>query len=103
MILGYHVSKTYDFKDNRKTSLYIFLGLILFSMNQYETWYEGICVHWYMNTFFSILGFYIMSKIERDNYRRLMAVFLCGVLALFSYGNGLIYWPVVVAILFVKR
>jgi hypothetical protein len=103
LILGHHVAKAYPMSGVHKGLLYAVLGLILFSMNQYEAVFWGVCLSWYMNTFLAMLGFYVASTIEKDSYPLLFVIFLCGVGTLFSSGNGLLYWPVVAAILAVKR
>jgi hypothetical protein len=102
LVLSYHIEKTYAMGNGRKTLLYLSLGLIFFSINQYEGWFQAICLHWYMNAFFAILGFYMASILRSDNYPRLFVVFLCGAAALLCYGNGLVYWVVVAGLLAVK-
>jgi hypothetical protein len=74
------------------------LSLTTFSLNQAESWWGG----WNIQIFLSVLGVTAsLALLSRavPRWLTLIAAMLCGVIASYSYGPGLLIWPVGFALL----
>ncbi len=75
--------------------LWCITPLLIFSFAQYENWLWGFCVSWQMAELAVVLGFSFLVK-WRDTLsgKDFLLALLCGIVATFSMGQGLVYWPV---------
>ncbi len=68
------------------------LSLLAFSLHQGENWVWGWQVQIFLNVLAVVSGFMILAGREL-RWGRLGGAAACGVVATFSYANGLAYWP----------
>ncbi|MDH7512445.1 MAG: hypothetical protein QHH14_05820 [Clostridiales bacterium] len=69
------------------------LSLLAFSLHQGENWVWGWQIQIFLNVLAVVMGLVILAMPE-FRWRNLAAGVACGVVATFSYANGLAYWPV---------
>jgi len=68
------------------------LSLLAFSLHQGENWVWGWQIQVFLNVLAVVLGFVILAGPEL-RWRNFAGAVACGVVATFSYANGLAYWP----------
>ena len=99
VITYFVISNLYkDFAKERlgKFSLpetYLMIGIFVFSISQQENWLWGWQIQIFLNILFIIIGFNCLSKEENRN-RNLLFAFVAGFIATFSFGNGVLFWPI---------
>ncbi len=75
------------------------LSMLVFSMSQWQNWVRG----WQMQEFMSLLaalGGLALLGVSRPSWKRLGAAMLLGTVATFSFANGIVFWPIGLAVLF---
>ena len=83
-------------KKFQKYSIYWILptlSFLVFSLNQYENWLWGWQMLVFLNVFFVIIGFIILTSIS-VNWISIFTATIFGVIATYSFATGLIYWPI---------
>jgi len=68
------------------------LSLLVFSLGQWENWFLGWQLQLFMNLLAVVLGFWIVATSE-GRWHWLAGAMLMGVLATYSFANGLLFWP----------
>ncbi len=68
-------------------------ALIIFSLTQWENWVWGWQIQIFLNVFAVCLGFYFLIK-SKDNRINFIVSIICGIVATFSFANGLLFWPI---------
>jgi hypothetical protein len=74
------------------------LSLAVFSLAQSENWTWGWQIQIFLNVLAVVLGFALLGGPPLAP-ARLAAAIACGVVASFSFSNGLLYWPIGLAVL----
>ena len=74
----------------------------LFSLNQWQNWSFGWQCQIFMSVLAVITGFALLSHPQWGTTRLILAI-LCGIVATFSFGNGIVFWPVGMTLLWVNR
>ncbi len=69
------------------------LGVFVFSIGQYQNWLWGWQITMLMNVLAVIAGFYVLSVPARSTWTLLTAA-AAGVIATFSFANGVLFWPI---------
>jgi hypothetical protein len=69
------------------------LSLAIFSLNQAESWWGGWNVQIFLSVFGVTAGLVLLSR-PVPRWTTLMLAILCAVIASYSYGPGLLVWPV---------
>jgi hypothetical protein len=77
----------------RPYELAAFLSVLVFSQTQWENWICGWQIQIWMSTAASTVGLLILGRAPYTAARRLWALAL-GVLATYSFGTGILFWPV---------
>ena len=75
------------------------LSIMIFSLSQAETWLYGIQIPEPMNVLAVVAGFVLLQT--PNNWAKYSAAILLGVIASYSFGNGLLYWFIGLFILLV--
>lgn len=71
--------------------LLLIISIVIFSPTQWENWLWGWQIAIFLNVFCVILAFKFLSNV---NFRNFIMAFILGIIATFSYANGLIFWVV---------
>jgi len=68
-------------------------GLLVFSLSQWENWFWGwqICI--FLNVWAVVTGIYLLS-LSKWGWIGLAVATGLGIIATFSFGNGLLFWPI---------
>jgi hypothetical protein len=69
------------------------LSLLAFSLHQGENWVWGWQIQVFLNVLAVVLGLIVLASPEL-RWRHFVGGAACGVVATFSYANGLAYWPI---------
>ncbi|MES2520598.1 MAG: hypothetical protein V4585_20960 [Bacteroidota bacterium] len=80
-------------------ALIAIISLLVFSFSQYENWRWGWQIQIFLNVLMVCLGIYLLTKSTSSNLYFAGAVF-AGVVATFSFANGLLFWGVGFVMLF---
>ncbi len=92
--LGWALRRTPSPPDARPlASLLPFLAIFFFSLKQWENWTMGWQLLFFLSLFAAIAGFACLLAAPRSRPAFAAALAL-GVIATFSAGNGLVFWPV---------
>ncbi|OGG20562.1 hypothetical protein A3D03_00900 [Candidatus Gottesmanbacteria bacterium RIFCSPHIGHO2_02_FULL_40_13] len=78
------------------------ISLVVFSLTQWENWLWGWQVQIFLNLFTVVTGLKILSLRKIKSSNLLKGMFL-GIVATFSFANGLIYWIIGLIILKFKK
>jgi hypothetical protein len=75
-------------------------SLIVFSLSQYQNflWGEGMCL--LLNLLAAVGGIVVLANAE-FRWRRFAGAALLGMVATYSFGNGLLFWPIGLGVLLV--
>jgi hypothetical protein len=68
------------------------LAVPVFSLQQYENWLWGWQIQIFLNVLAVALGFGMLARAPFD-WRAWLAAAACGLVALYSFANGALYWP----------
>ena len=66
------------------------VSLLIFNPSQWENWLWGWQIQIFLNVFMVVLGTALLIEAQRPG--RLIAAMVCGVIATFSFANGLLFW-----------
>jgi hypothetical protein len=80
--------------------LFPMVGVLVFSLNQWENWLWGWCIQNFLNLLAVIAGFGVLSARE-PGWRKVAAGAALGIVATYSFANGILYWPVGLLALFI--
>jgi hypothetical protein len=72
-------------------------SLLVFNLGQYESWLQGIQTIMFLGMACVVIGLFLLSDHSRNS--NFAAAILLGVVANFSMVNGLLYWPIGLAVL----
>jgi hypothetical protein len=75
---------------------------LVFSLRQHENWFWGFQVQWYMNALAVAAGAYLYANLPLSP-ALLAGLFVCGLAALFSLSSGVLYWPIMLVFLLLRR
>ncbi len=75
------------------------IAVAVFSLRQYENWLWGFQLCMFLNVLMVTMGFALLTR-RALTWTTLLAALACGLGATFSFGNGLLYWPLGLALLF---
>ena len=67
--------------------------------NQFENWFMGIQLCVFLNVFSIVAGYGLLSQ-ALASWRCFLGAVGFGVIATFSFSNGLLYWPIALLMLF---
>jgi hypothetical protein len=65
----------------------------IFSLNQWQNWSFGWQCQIYMSVLSAVAGFMLLVA-SKDRFGRVALAAACGCVATFSFGNGIIFWPI---------
>ncbi len=106
---GIFISLTYLFKTifsafkiKNYLLFYPVISLVVFSLTQWENWLWGWQVQIFLNLLAVISGLKILSLRKIKSGNLLISIFL-GIVATFSFANGLIYWIIGLFLLNFKK
>lgn len=92
-VLVYQLRATGQATGMRWLLLVPVLSLAVFSLNQAESWWGGWNVQIFLSVFGVTAGLVLLSRSMQRLLALLLAI-LCAVIASYSYGPGLLVWPV---------
>jgi hypothetical protein len=78
------------------------ISLLIFSLNQSEAWFGAYNVQIYMSIMAVTLGVILLTLSEHNLARTIAAAFL-GIIATYTFANGLLFWPIGMWILWRKK
>ena len=82
----------------------VLASLLVFSPVQWENWLWGWQLTWFLSNLGAVLAFFALAfMVERSPRRGLVVAAAGGVLATFSLGQGLLVWPIGLALLLLAR
>ncbi len=81
-------------KLNRPYAIYVAFSFLIFSMVQSENWFWGWQITIFMSVLSTVCGYYILIFKPFGTNVSLLASIACGTIAMFSFANGFLYWPV---------
>lgn len=74
-------------------------SLMVFSLNQWENWLWGWQMTMLLNVFAVVTGIILLANPE-FRWSRFLVALLLGVVATYSFANGIMYWPIGLLLLF---
>lgn len=77
-------------------------SLLLFNLNQFENWLFGFTLHIFLHVL-AIVGTINLLTISKLNWKRLLPAFGLAIVATFTFGTGLIFWPLALALLLLNK
>ncbi|MCC5612857.1 hypothetical protein LC612_40785 [Nostoc sp. CHAB 5834] len=90
-------------KLNRPYKIYIAFSILLFSMVQAENWFWGWQISLFMSVLSTVFGYYsLVFRPFGRNVSFLISI-MCGIVAVLSFANGLLYWPIGIAIMLMNN
>jgi len=69
------------------------IALAIFSLNQWQNWLWGLQMHVFLAVFAAVAGLALLTA-ERSTWGNTLGAAGCGLVATFSQGTGLVFWPV---------
>jgi hypothetical protein len=75
------------------------ISLMLFSLQQWENWLWGFQMVVFMSVWAGVTGIFILSQ-QKLKWASFLAGMAFGIIATYSFANGMLYWPIGFAILF---
>jgi hypothetical protein len=76
------------------------ISLIVFSISQYQNWLWGWQLQMFLNLLAVVGGILLLAN-ETFSWRRFAAAALLGMVATYSFANGLLFWPIGLVMLLV--
>jgi len=73
--------------------LLVLLSLLVFSMSQWENWMLGWQLQELLNVLAVVAGVVLLADAKRG-WARFLGALCLGVVATYSFANGMLYWPV---------
>ena len=75
-------------------------SLIVFSISQYQNWLWGWQIQMFLNMLAAVGGMVLLAQ-PAFAWRRFAAAALLGIMATYSFANGVLFWPIGLGILLV--
>ncbi len=75
---------------------------VVFSLRQWENWTWGFEMVYFMSVFGAVAGIAALSDL-RFSWKKWILAFLCGVLSVYSFSSGFVFWPVGFFLLSISR
>lgn len=92
LVIFRQFDRTFRLASHALTLFVSFLVSILtFSTSQFENWLWGWQIQIFLNVLMVCLGFSYLSTLAQHKQNFVYAI-LCGVVAVFSFANGMAYW-----------
>lgn len=96
----YQLGKTDKSIGNRRVYWPVpIISLFIFCLPQYENWLWGWQIQVFLNVLAAIVGIVLLAGYAHKWLGFMLALFM-GVIATYSFANGLVYWPVGLLMLF---
>ncbi|CCH56975.1 hypothetical protein BN8_06366 [Fibrisoma limi BUZ 3] len=89
-------------KPLKPYTLYTAFSVLIFSLAQVENWMWGWQMTVFMNILCTISGFYVLCLTPFNRNLSWLVAFACGVIATYSFANGLLYWFISFGVLLVS-
>jgi hypothetical protein len=90
-------------RDARLVIASVLASLLVFSPVQYENWIWGWQLEWFLSNLAAITAFYALAfVVDRSPRRGIAIATLAAFVATFSLGQGLLVWPLGLAILVLR-
>jgi hypothetical protein len=99
VLLRYTIQNLHSVAVEKSWWLPCVISLLMFSLNQFENWFMGIQLCVFLNVFSIVAGYGLLSQ-SLANWRCFLGAVGFGVIATFSFSNGLLYWPIALIMLF---
>lgn len=84
--------------DGNAAWIPLVFSLLVFSLNQFENWFMGLQLCLFLNVFSVVVGYTLLAR-ALTSWRCFLGAVGCGLLATFSFANGLLYWPIALLML----
>ncbi|MDM8553162.1 hypothetical protein QUF75_00310 [Desulfococcaceae bacterium HSG7] len=88
--------------QHKERWLGIIFAFCIFSISQYENWFWGFQVQWFLNLAAVAAGAYVLANFTL-NITTVMLLFSYGAIATFSLSSGVLYWPIVLGAIIVHH
>jgi hypothetical protein len=104
VFLNLQIKRTEELEvDKNNYSWLIFLiSIFVFSIAQWENWSWGWQIQIFLNVLSIVIGFFILT-LRTLNTKHLMLAVLMGVIATYSFANGILYWFISFGILLFRE
>jgi hypothetical protein len=99
VLLRYTIHNSHSIAVEKLWWLPCVISLLVFSLNQFENWFMGIQLCVFLNVFSIVAGYGLLSQ-ALASWRCFLGAVGFGVIATFSFSNGLLYWPIALLMLF---
>ncbi len=76
------------------------ISLIVFSISQYQNWLWGWQLQMFLNLLCAVAGIGLLAG-DTFRWRRFAAAAALGIVATYSFANGILFWPIGLAVLLV--
>ena len=83
--------------------IYICFSILIFSMIQSQNWLWGWQITIFMSVLATIIGYYVLTFTPFRQTISLIISIVCGIIAMLSFANGLLYWPIGLLVLLVNK
>jgi hypothetical protein len=82
----------------------IVASVVFFSLVQWENWLWGLQMEWFLSNLAAVGALWALTvTVDRSPRRGLLIGAGCALVATFSFGQGLLLWPVGLALLILRR
>jgi hypothetical protein len=99
LLFAYQIKDTKkQLGDNTANLLIPVVSILVFSLKQFINWLFGIQLIVFMSVFFVVAGIVLLSK-NPFNSKYFILAAISGVMATFSFANGILFWPLGVIII----
>jgi hypothetical protein len=92
-LLAFQIGKLEIFNTSRRSVIYLAVSILVFSIAQAESWLPGEQVQTFLNIFSFSLGIFLLAASADLSFKRYSAALMCGAVANYSMGNGILFWP----------
>ena len=92
-VMIYYIRRTKILSNKDVGYLGVIISVLIFSSTQWENWIWGWQIQIFLNIFAIVLGFFLLAS-PVFTWWRFVAALITGVVATYSFGNGLLYWPI---------
>ncbi|RZJ58492.1 MAG: hypothetical protein EOO55_00440 [Hymenobacter sp.] len=102
------VSKLYNVAESSSERKYVFAGLcllislVVFSLTQDENLLWGWQIQIFLNILAVLLGMLYLTNNEVLGAKSVVLSAFCGIVATYSFANGIIFWPIGAVVLLVR-
>ncbi|RYE13643.1 MAG: hypothetical protein EOP34_08380 [Rickettsiales bacterium] len=108
-IIIIQVRRLYNVAANSVSYFYVFIAtcllvsLIIFAITQYENMLWGWQIQIFLNTLAILLGMLWLTNNETLNAKSIALAASCGIIATYSFANGILFWPIGGLVLLIRR